>query len=934
MYTATASLEGSRAAGVSADLVPPDTTGLFMVYGKSARRLSGAVSRAAVEAMEQRVLLSIVTSAGANVVGSEGGSVAVTTIPTTKSNFKSTPTSAVVVTPTSTNPIATPADVVAGGPYATPAGTGTPAATTYSPSQISEFYGINNISFNSIVGNGAGQTIAIIDAYQNPQIVATTNPNFSTSNLHTFDAKFGLPDPPSFTIVPELGYALPATYDSSWALEIALDVEWTHALAPAANIVLVECQSAYADDLIGAGVPAAQAAGATVVTMSFTIPETGTETYTTSGDPTFRNSTNITYVAATGDNGVAGTGYPAFSPYVIAAGGTTITTSDSQGDYSSEVVWNDTSIGKGATGGGISTIEPQPSYQDSETLSGSARGVPDVAFDGDPQTGVYVLDTSQSGGGGYYRVGGTSLSSPAWAALVAIADQGYTLSHGYNASAGLSMGGITSTLPRLYDLPASDFHDITSGNNTYTPYSSQTGYSAGTGYDLASGLGSPVANTLIPDLAGVATITGQVFSDNNNDGTDMPLAGKIVYLDLNNDGVLDNNEPTAVTNSSGGYLFTNQSAGGTVRLTSPNIAGYMSTTTSAAIAYGSTDTVNLTYFPISYSTTAPNTDYTLLTDSTGTIDQIAINGSVQYSIAKSLLSTLSFSLTGAGDSLTIDGTNGNPIPVNGIAFNGSNAGDLLTIDGTAAGNDAFNVSSSAISFGTTPITFSHVSTLMLNPGTGTDALNVASGSVTIAGRNTGNGILTGSRILVRNFSSLAVASGAVASFATASIHTNRMLVETTSLSVQGQLDLGGNDMIVHFGSLPAITSLLASGYANGNWTGDGIASLAAANDTTHLTALGAISNNVGNGNALYGSVGQPLFDGQAPLAADILIKYTYYGDTNLDGTVDGSDYTRIDNAALLNLTGWYNGDFNYDTLINGSDYSLIDNTYNTQGTAL
>ena len=66
-------------------------------------------------------------------------------------------------------------------------------------------------------------------------------------------------------------------------------------------------------------------------------------------------------------------------------------------------------------------------------------------------------------------------------------------------------------MPRLYDLPASDFHDITSGNNTYTPYSSETGYSAGTGYDLASGLGSPVANTLIPDLAGVATVTGRVF---------------------------------------------------------------------------------------------------------------------------------------------------------------------------------------------------------------------------------------------------------------------------------------------------------------------------------------------------------------------------------------------------------------------------------------
>jgi hypothetical protein len=187
---------------------------------------------------------------------------------------------------------------------------------------------------------------------------------------------------------------------------------------------------------------------------------------------------------------------------------------------------------------------------------------------------------------------------------------------------------------------------------------------------------------------------------------------------------------------------------------------------------------------------------------------------------------------------------------------------------------------------------------------------------------------------VRNFSTLAVASGAVAKFATAPIHANRMLVETTSLSVIGQLDLGGNDLIVHGGNLTAVDSLLTTGYANGNWTGNGIASSAAAGDSTHLTALGAISNNLGSGNTLYGGSGQPLFDGQAPLATDILIKYTYYGDTNLDGKVDGTDYSRVDNGALLNLTGWYNGDFNFDGTINGSDYSLIDNAYNTQGPAM
>ena len=928
-----------------------------MANTKPGHRARGGVCPMAVEALEERRLLSVVphlkpvakakavpaahvaVKAPVNTTVKAPVKAAVKT-PAKKAAAKKTVAKAAVKTTsalaaaTLPNLQAIPGDIVASGPSATPAGVGDPAVAPFTPAQIKQAYGINSISFNSIIGDGAGQTIAVIEAYNDPKFVSSTSPSFSTSDLHQFDLHFGLADPPSFSVIPELGSALPTNYNSGWATETALDVEWTHALAPKANIILVECQSAFQDDLIEQGVPAAQDAGATVISMSFIIAEQSYDTYTTEGDGTFNTAANITYVASTGDNGVADTGYPSFSPYVIAAGGTSLTTSDSAGDYGSEVVWNDsnTTPADGATGGGISEFESKPTYQNSETVSGSNRGVPDVAFDADPQVGVYVLDTSQSGGGGYYRVGGTSFSSPAWAALVAIADEGYTISHGFNASAGLAMDGFNSTLPRLYDLPASDFHDITSGNNTYTPYSSETGYSAGPGYDLASGLGSPVANTLIPDLAGVATVTGRVFVDNNSDGaydgTDSPLAGQIVYLDLNNDGVLDNNEPMAVTNSSGGYVFTNQSAGGVVRLSSPNIAGYVATTPSAAITYGTTDTINLTYFPISYSTTATNTNYTLEMDPTGTLDQIAVNGTVQYSVAKSLLSTLSFSLTGAGDSLTVDGTNGNPIPSGGITFTGAASGDALTVIGTAAGNDAFNVSSSSISFGTNLISFSHVSALTLNPGAGTDSLNVSSGSVTIAARNSGSGIL------VRNFSSLSVASGASAKFATAAVHANRMLVEASSLAVIGQLDLGGNDMIVHFASLTAVNSLLTSGYANGNWNGNGLASAATAGDTTHLTALGVISNNLGGGNTLYGGAGQSLFDGQAPLASDILIKYTYYGDTNLDGKVDGTDYGRIDNGALMNLTGWFNGDFNYDSTLNGSDYSLIDNAYNTQAAEL
>src|SRR5262249_17293533 len=150
------------------------------------------------------------------------------------------------------------------------------------------------------------------------------------------------------------------------------------------------------------------------------------------------------------------------------------------------------------------------------------------------------------------------------------------------------------------------------------------------------------------------------------------------------------------------------------------------------------------------------------------------------------------------------------------------------------------------------------------PGSGTDALNVSSGSVTVMSRTLGHGIL------VRNFSNLSVAAGSSAIFANAPLHTDRMLIQATSLSVVGQLDLGGNDAIIHNANLANITSLVASGFANGNWNGTGIDSSAAHSDTTHLTALGVISNNNNNsGVSIYGS--QNLFDGQAPLLNDILI---------------------------------------------------------------
>ena len=166
-----------------------------------------------------------------------------------------------------------------------------------------------------------------------------------------------------------------------------------------------------------------------------------------------------------------------------------------------------------------------------------------------------------------------------------------------------------------------------------------------------------------------------------------------------------------------------------------------------------------------------------------------------------------------------------------------------------------------------------------------------------------------------------------------------------SFSVSGTLDVVTNAVDIQGSSLASITALAKSGLNIGGtpFGGTGITSSAAAASTSHTTAVGVIVNNV-NGTQLYGTA-TPLgmFDGPGganPGSSDVLVKYTYFGDANLDGKVDGSDYSLIDNGYAVNkatpgtLTGWYNGDFNYDGLVNGSDYTLIDNAFNQQGSVL
>jgi autotransporter-associated beta strand protein/probable HAF family extracellular repeat protein len=180
--------------------------------------------------------------------------------------------------------------------------------------------------------------------------------------------------------------------------------------------------------------------------------------------------------------------------------------------------------------------------------------------------------------------------------------------------------------------------------------------------------------------------------------------------------------------------------------------------------------------------------------------------------------------------------------------------------------------------------------------------------------------------------------------------STRFLLAPASLSIAGstnawtgKLDLANNDLVVQSGDLATITNQVKQGYSNGTWNGsEGIVSSAAAANSAHLTALGVILNTTDGIHALYGSgtaLGQ--LDLISPAVNAVLVRYTYYGDTNLDGVVDGSDYSRIDAAYVNNsntrnapMTGWFNGDFNYDGVINGSDYTLIDNAFNSQSSVL
>ena len=409
--------------------------------------------------------------------------------------------------------------------------------------------------------NGTGKTIAIVDSFGSDTIahdlhvfdqafhiapMCGEEGVTCTSGMPTF-SQFHLQGAPATKSIP--GNGTSGQEDrSAWALEVSLDVETSHAMAPGANILLVTTPTAETlgvqgfPDMMNAEQYVVDHHMADVISQSFASAEEAfgsAQSLLNLRHAYISAAANgVTVLGSSGDGGTANViktpvknatlipfpsvEWPASDPLVTGVGGTYLCTdpnapstqtrtldntsppSNCQGQSATEVGWID-------AGGGFSHVFARPSYQNTlpagSTPIGSMRGVPDIGLQASSRTGalVYITLPPSGNGGlacganpcstGWYDIGGTSLSCPQWAALVAIADQ----------SAGHGLGLIN---PALYSIAsnstkyAADFYDVTTGNNQANP--SVPGYPASTGWDPVTGLGTPNAANLIPDLVAAA----------------------------------------------------------------------------------------------------------------------------------------------------------------------------------------------------------------------------------------------------------------------------------------------------------------------------------------------------------------------------------------------------------------------------------------------
>ena len=544
-------------------------------------------------------------------------------------------------------------------------------ASTYTPAQIRAAYGFaplpspgTTMTTAQAASLGAGQTIYIVDAQHDPN---------AANELAMFNTKFGLPSCTTVSIsstqkLPlaqasatggcqfSVVYSTPSggmtstapSYDSGWATEIALDVQWTHATAPLARIVLIESADASLGGLVG-GIQLANAMGPGVVSMSFG----GSEgSWMSSVDSSF-TAPNMTYLAASGDNG-AGVEWPAVSSNVVAVGGTSLNWSGS--GTRSETVWS-------GTGGGVSTVVAQPSYQTSNPnipglrITGK-RAMSDVSMNADPSTGQYVVSIPQgSSTGQWLSVGGTSLSTPQWAGLITVANATRALNSKPPLGAPHAMlYGQIGAIPSTYTSALMDIKNGVDGSCSTC--------SATTGYDLPTGLGTPNASTLIPVLAGgSAPVSAPVVTPANISGrVGTPLSFTTNAVDAN---------PLTFTMTGSPSGMTMDAAKGIVTWTTPLAGTYLVTIKASDAKTGLSGQAVYTI-----TITPPSPPVV----TAGSISGV-IGSPLNFNISAQDANPLTYTLSGAPAGMVVNSSSGAvtwPTPVAGVYSVTANVTDAVS----------------------------------------------------------------------------------------------------------------------------------------------------------------------------------------------------------------------------------------------------------------
>jgi subtilase family serine protease len=398
----------------------------------------------------------------------------------------------------------------------------------YQPFQLQQAYGLPKLYAKSI--DGAGQTIVIVDEYGSPTI---------RQDLGAFDRAFHIPAPPPLTIIQPAGRVPPYRPTGTrigWAFETSLDVEYAHLVAPAAKILLVEVPRTEPGST--GGWPAIVQAEeyvvrhhlGEVISQSFGSPE---QDFTTAQALlrlrtayTAAAAAGITVLAATADEGVTNyrglssdyflhrvVSWPASDPLVTAVGGTELHLNAAGNRTAPDTAWNDTynvnaqNFEYGdpgpnplATGGGTSVIFARPAYQHAvSAVTGNHRGAPDISMSAACDGSVIIHVGFKGIPAGFTEVCGTSVATPLFAGIIALADQ----------VAGHTLGLINRALYAMLTHHDPGLVDISQGNNTVAfsqggEQHTLTGYTAGPGYNLASGTGTIYAPDFVPELARLA----------------------------------------------------------------------------------------------------------------------------------------------------------------------------------------------------------------------------------------------------------------------------------------------------------------------------------------------------------------------------------------------------------------------------------------------